>query len=1115
VQQFQNINVYDVLTCLKTAVRAAHTEEDLRVRASACIEEKILKPLGIPETGRYEYTLLSGGRVDALYGHVIIEYKAPGKLSAQRDIAKAKEQVVRYIMREAGAEDRYRDFLGVIISDRIAFVRYNPVTRRWVLRGPYDITRETTIKLIEALRGLRRKKLGVEELLTDFGKPPKAKRMSPLAEKAVKTLYGKLVDTGNPRVKTLFEDWKRLFSQATGYSPSKLKGLEKEYGMQEEDVNYDALLFAIHTYYAILMKLLAAEIAYLYGTGRWLKSYVAELEDAYMQGVGELRRVLEELESGGIFKKLLGITNFIEGDYFSWYLDVFDQDLAEVIAEIARRLADYEPATPQLEPEATRDLLKRLYQHLVPKKIRHSLGEYYTPDWLAELVLDEVGYTEEYLERLGEEDPIAPFKLRLLDPAAGSGTFLIMAIKRLRSYAEKHFMLDIMAEYAMKNIVGYDLNPLAVLAARTNYLLSLADILPRGGEKEIPVYLADSILVESRTTLYGEYYVLRTTVGPFEIPKPIVDRGLLGEFLSLVEAGVRNLYGPDEFIELFKARIASRVDDGIDYGLVKNLYSRFLDLERKGKNHVWTSIIRNAFAPLLNTLKNNDDGRFDYVVGNPPWVNWENLPRTYREITRRLWDDYGLTMVKGKMGLGKVKRDLAMLFLARTLHLYLKDGGKHGFLVPFTLFKAQAGAGFRRFIAKGKKVNDTPVKGRVEVVHDLVTLYPFEEAVNRTALIVIEKGGETRFPVRHVIWDNPSRRPIDPEAPLAEVKENTRRYEMILTPLEGPKKPESPWMQVTPEAYNALTRIIAKGGGRRRYRAYEGVNTAFNQIYWVQIKDRGPDNLVLIANPPLPGQKKSVEEVEALVEAELVYPLVRGRDVGRWRVRRGSGYIIVPHDPETGKPLPERVMKVKYPRAYEYFLRYRRELEARSLYRLWGRGDPFYSVYGIGSYTFSPYKVAWKEIAGAVRGKADLSSAVIAPVEDSYLGLKVAVPDHKLMFVPVEGEDEAYYLSAVLNSSLVRALIASYAIETAIDTHVIDNIEIRAFDPGSGLHRRLAELARRAHELAEAGLRGELEKVELEIDKAVAELYGATEDDVKAVRRLLRILLGGEPGEDA
>jgi hypothetical protein len=45
--------------------------------------------------------------------------------------------------------------------------------------------------------------------------------------------------------------------------------------------------------------------------------------------------------------------------------------------------------------------------------------------------------------------------------------------------------------------------------------------------------------------------------------------------------------------------------------------------------------------------------------------------------------------MRGKVGLGKVKRDLAMLFLVRSLDLYLKERGKLGFLMPFTAFKVQ------------------------------------------------------------------------------------------------------------------------------------------------------------------------------------------------------------------------------------------------------------------------------------------------------------------------------------------------------------------------------------------------------------------------------------------
>lgn len=220
-------------------------------------------------------------------------------------------------------------------------------------------------------------------------------------------------------------------------------------------IDYSALLFAIHTYYALLMKLLAAELAYLFGAGKWLGSYVAELEDARMRNLDEFKNDLEDLENGGIFKRLLNVTNFIEGNYFSWYLEELDDETADAISLISKELYEYEPATPIFESDYTRDFLKRLYQNLVPQKIRRNLGEYYTP-WLAELLLDEVGLTVDYFEKLASKANglTDPLNLRILDPACGSGTFLILTIKRLRKYAEQHFMQDILPSSLLKNVVG-------------------------------------------------------------------------------------------------------------------------------------------------------------------------------------------------------------------------------------------------------------------------------------------------------------------------------------------------------------------------------------------------------------------------------------------------------------------------------------------------------------------------------------------------------------------------------------------------------------------------------------------------------------------------------------
>jgi len=1084
-----SVDVDKVFTDLKSAAAKAANEEEFKINAERILYNEVLEKFGL-QPGRYEYTFVSGGRADALYGHLIIEYEAPGRLSTKSGVVKAKEQTINYIKKEGEIEARYASFLGVILCDKIAFVRYDVKSKDWVLRGPYDLNRETVLRLIEAIRGLRRKKLAVDELLRDFGPA------SEVARKTVKILYNRLLTSKKPKVEALFKDWKKLFSQVCAYSPGKLKGLKGEYGLGD-NVDFEALLFSIHTYYAFLMKLLGAEMAYLYGAGKFLKSYVAELEDAYMRGLDSLRRAFEELESGGVFKKLLNITNFVEGDYFSWYLEELDGEVAEALCEVAKKLADYEPATPVLEPEYARDMLKRLYQNLVPRKIRHDLGEYYTPDWLADSVLNEAGLTFEKFEKMVKEkgDALAPLGLRILDPACGSGTFLILTVNRFKEYAEEHYLKDVLADYLLKNVVGFDLNPLAVLTARTNYLLAVADLLSYAkGPIEIPVYLADSLLIETKQTLTGVSYVITHYVGEFELPKSIVDKGLLNRVLDAIDRYVRLKYKAQDF----KQVVLKEFDlDQNELKLLGDLYAKFLKLEEEGRNHVWTFIIKNAFAPLTVVSSN---GRFDHVVGNPPWINWENLPEDYREKTKNVWGWYGLLKKTKGMGLGKVKRDMAMLFLARCLDRFVKDSGKLTFLIPFTVFKTQAGAGFRKFLARGYwKSEEENCPCKVLEIHDLVTLFPFEGAINRTSLIVVEKAEKTAFPVPCTIWHNPASGGIDQDASLEEVKNMTKKFSIVFMPVEI-NKPESPWMQITEKAYEGIKKIF---GSSPWYKAYEGVNTALNQVYWVKVISESQDGL-LITNPPSPGQKKKVRQVEQIVEKELVYPLIRGRDVKKWYVIGEYGSIIVPHYSNTGKPIEEGKLKTKYPKTYEYFYTFRNQLKNRSIHKLWGKGNPFYSLYDIGSYTFYPYKVVWKEISARQQTGGFHTCVIEGPL----------VPDHTVVLIPLKNKQEAYYLSAILNSSILE-LYCSYAVVSSTE-----NVNIPKYDPNNILHKKLCEVSYEAHKVAKEiyvekrdDLKENLQQIEDEIDKLVSKLYGITDEELDEIRKCLKILMEGEVEE--
>jgi len=316
----------------------------------------------------------------------------------------------------------------------------------------------------------------------------------------------------------------------------------------EASVQLKPFLFCIHTYYVLLMKLLAYEFASLQELS-FISSPVADLPALTSEGVKE---ELEKLESSGGTFAALGIKNFLEGDFFSWYLREWDAELSNAIKTIARYIGDFEPGTVSLEPAFTRDLLKKLYQYLLPRKIRHDLGEYYTPDWLAERLLRQVAY-DGNLEK------------RLLDPSCGSGTFLTLAIRRAKQYA-----LENVAEYhdrravgqkILKNIIGFDLNPLAVITARTNYLLAFAEYLREVRPIEIPVYICASILTPTRyaersSLFHCEHYQLKTIVGEFQIPAEVVEQNEVPFVAEELEKAVKDNKDPVEFVNRVLKKVA-------------------------------------------------------------------------------------------------------------------------------------------------------------------------------------------------------------------------------------------------------------------------------------------------------------------------------------------------------------------------------------------------------------------------------------------------------------------------------------------------------------------------------------------------------------------------------
>ncbi|HDJ89112.1 MAG TPA: class I SAM-dependent DNA methyltransferase, partial [Thermoprotei archaeon] len=251
----ENIDVKELVNNIRKVAREASNEEELKI-GFAGILDSILKSWDIKPAYERRATrcIVSGVRKDALYGTVILEFKAPGKLASPKIFERAKEQVKKYIMIEAVEEKYYGRYLGVLTDGfHIAFIRFR--RGEWEEpEEPLEVNARTVLRLLEAIRGLRRKPIDPQFLLQDFG--PKSR----ITIDSISTLYRTLVNSNSPRTVMLYEDWRRVFSQVCAYSKDKLKGLINYYGLKgQKDIDVEKLMFAIHTYYTILMKLLTSE----------------------------------------------------------------------------------------------------------------------------------------------------------------------------------------------------------------------------------------------------------------------------------------------------------------------------------------------------------------------------------------------------------------------------------------------------------------------------------------------------------------------------------------------------------------------------------------------------------------------------------------------------------------------------------------------------------------------------------------------------------------------------------------------------------------------------------------------------------------------------------------
>ncbi|MEW6419296.1 MAG: N-6 DNA methylase [Nitrospirota bacterium] len=1071
----------DLTKQILNAATQSNNEAEFRTKTTRLIEDFAQK-VSLNLHLREEHTLING-RADAVYNRLVIEYEPPRSLrqnNSYRANQHAINQLKGYIEGLVRRERHKPERLAGVVLDGGYFIFIRSKEGVWHIDTPLKLDDYSTEYFLKLLASLSTElALIPENLIKDFGENTTVSR------KIVSSLLDALIKTSNPKVKTLFDQWSLQFSEVCDYeeaSKLKIESFARKFGVDRQRIQPFHFFFCLHTYYATFIKLLAVQVVLYYA----MPKFGTDLKRAATLSSEELMTYLNRMEDGGIFKEL-GISNFLEGDFFSWYLDVWDDNLYQSYKTLISNLANYSLVTLDVDPDTTRDLLKKLYQQLMPKELRHNLGEYYTPDWLAERLLGMLcGWRKEGDKRVPDIKP----DYRILDPGCGSGTFLVLCIKRIKEYAQERMLPESdVLEKILNNIVGFDLNPLAVISARTNYLLALGDLLQhRTGNVSIPVYICDSIITPHEgEDLYSRGIMrFNTAVGPFSLSKSLVHAQYIDKLANFLEDAVRLNFTKEQFVSRLTSDFPILPEkDSKDIEVVFNLYEKLLSLEKQGINGIWARIIKNAFAPLFI-------GEFDYIAGNPPWVNWESLPEQYRLETKPLWIKYGL-FPHGGMDtiLGKGKKDISMIMTYVAIDKYLKKSGKLGFVITQSIFKTSgAGQGFRKF-----QIGDKGLPIQVIHVDDMVKLNPFEGASNRTSVVILQKGRPTKYPMpSYLYWKKTVKgKSVAIDSELEDVLSITERRQLVAEPINA-NDITSSWITGKPKALKAIRKIL----GQSDYEAREGVNSGgANAVYWVEIVTKRPDELVVISNIT-ERIKRKIESIQSTIEPDLLYPLLRGRDVKRWKVD-ASAYIIMTQDPIRRRGIEEDVMKTRYPKTYLYLKKFENVLRERSVFKRYFtrkskdnriiETGAFYSMFGVGNYTFSPYKVVWREVSHTI-------DAAVTEKKNN----KPTIPDHTLVAVDCVSLEEAHYICALLNSTPYRFGVHSYIVLHP-DPHILQNIRIPKFDPKDKHHLQLTELSEKAHEIVQTD--GDTSEIEDQIDELAAEIWGLTKEELREIKTSL------------
>jgi hypothetical protein len=635
--------------------------------------------------------------------------------------------------------------------------------------------------------------------------------------------------------------------------------------------------------------------------------FMRVIEDRGIVPFGTLREMLDRIgtEGGEFYGALCATFRDCDAKYNGYlYKPHFSEELSvdgNVLADFTRTL--YPPDGPWDFAAIGDDILGTVYERFLGNtivvkhghasveekmEVRHAGGVYYTPRFVVDSIIRRV-----VGPKVRGKTPAEVLDVKILDPACGSGSFLVAALQYLFD--------DCLAKIAK--------DPSLAKA----HVPALAETSKgKARKKKTELAFQDK---EGRWSLAPDFRaaLLTQCIHGVDIDQQAVEVTVMSLYLKMLESKL-----PEHWATLWvEKQLLPTLDNNIQCGnslIDHEGYDRFVSFHRRdlfGENadtafrinrFDWNSRT-HGFGRLLDSQAVTDRGRagFDGIIGNPPYIRVQELNKWAPEEC-----DYYKWKYKSA---AKGSYDIYVVFTERALELLAPDG-LLGFIMPHKFWQAQYGAGLRKLIADGKHLMSV-----VDFTHTMV----FSNAAIYTAIHVLSNkpGRGGRFSVERIdeLSDGP--------AQIAAAERGAEVPGVQIFQAEIPSGSD-PWVIVPPALRGAMRRLedaTETRLGDIAERMAQGIRTSANTVY---VLDRVGKHRTRFFSEQLG------REVE--LEPDLLLPFLGAEHMRRYEVVPTEKVVLVPYTAtgaNTGDLIPAAQIESDHPATWAYLKECEKVLRGR------------------------------------------------------------------------------------------------------------------------------------------------------------------------------------------